>query len=58
MPAAAPTAARRGSSVKAAPWVVRVLRLFVFQRELTPTLITVGLFIYFALARAPTSPAR
>ncbi len=26
-----------------------MLRLFVFQRELTPVLITVGLFIYFAI---------
>jgi simple sugar transport system permease protein len=27
----------------------RVLRLFVFQRELTPILITIGLFVYFAV---------
>ncbi len=28
---------------------VRILRLFLYQRELTPIVITVGLFIYFAL---------
>ncbi len=27
----------------------RVLRLFIFQRELTPTLITIGLFVYFTI---------
>jgi simple sugar transport system permease protein len=28
---------------------LRVLRLFLYQRELTPVVITIGLFIYFAL---------
>jgi simple sugar transport system permease protein len=48
-PATAPAASppeqgRAGGSLSG-----RVLRLFVFQRELTPTLITVGLFLYFAI---------
>src|ERR1700722_20322557 len=27
----------------------RVLRLFLYQRELTPTVITIGLFVYFTI---------
>ncbi|MGH2849843.1 MAG: ABC transporter permease [Solirubrobacteraceae bacterium] len=44
-PAASPPGQRRDAGALAA----RVLRLFVFQRELTPVLITVGLFVYFAV---------
>ena len=29
---------------------LRILRLFLYQRELTPVVITVGIFIYFALS--------
>ena len=49
MPAAAPTASPPGQQREGGSLGGRVLRLFVFQRELTPTLITVGLFTYFAL---------
>jgi simple sugar transport system permease protein len=50
-PAPAPAAtppAQEGSA--APPLPLRVLRLFLYQRELTPVVITVGIFIYFALA--------
>ena len=33
---------------------VRVLRLFVYQRELTPIVITIGLFMYFTIRAGST----
>jgi simple sugar transport system permease protein len=33
---------------------LRVLRLFLFQRELTPVVITIGLFIYFTIRAGST----
>ena len=32
----------------------RVLRLFLYQRELTPLVITVGLFVYFTIRAGST----
>ncbi|MGZ4340289.1 MAG: hypothetical protein ACXVQ3_09545, partial [Gaiellaceae bacterium] len=32
----------------------RVLRLFLYQRELTPILLTVGLFVYFTIRAGST----
>src|SRR5579859_3524350 len=32
----------------------RVLRLFLYQRELTPILITIGLFVYFTIRAGST----
>ena len=32
----------------------RVLRLFLYQRELTPILITIGLFVYFTVRAGST----
>jgi len=38
-----------------ARWIgLRVLRLFVYQRELTPVLITIGLFVYFTIRAGST----
>jgi len=50
-PTAAPASDPPGQHRKADSLAVRVLRLFIFQRELTPILITIGLFAYFT-ARA------
>jgi simple sugar transport system permease protein len=50
-PTAAPADNPPGQQREAVPVPRRILRLFLYQRELTPILITIGLFIYFA-ARA------
>jgi simple sugar transport system permease protein len=49
-PAAKPPGEQRGTW-----WLARrVLRLFLYQRELTPILITVGLFTYFTVRAGST----
>jgi len=52
-PAAAPEAEPPGQRRDAARFGRRVLRLFLYQRELTPSLITIALFVYF-LVRTST----
>jgi simple sugar transport system permease protein len=47
--AAAPEAIPPGQQGEAVSLPRRVLRVFLYQRELTPVVITIGLFIYFAL---------
>ena len=47
--AAAPTAEPPGQQREPAAIGRRVLRLFLYQRELTPLLITVALFVYFTI---------
>jgi simple sugar transport system permease protein len=53
-PAAAP--AENPPGQRRTAWVVgrRVLRLFLYQRELTPIVITVALFAYFAIKAGST----
>ena len=48
-PTAAPAASPPGQRRDAGAALRRVLRLFIYQRELTPSLITVALFAYFAI---------
>ena len=48
---AAPEARPPGQQHEAVPIWRRVLRVFLYQRELTPVVITIALFVYFA-ARA------
>ena len=45
-PTAAPAAQPPGQQHEAPSLGKRVLRLFLYQRELTPILITIGLFLY------------
>jgi simple sugar transport system permease protein len=45
----APAAEPPGQQRAAVPVWRRVLRLFIYQRELTPVVITVGLFAYFTI---------
>ena len=45
----APAASPPGQRREAASPARRVLRLFVYQRELTPILITIALFLYFTI---------
>ena len=52
--AAAPAAEPPGQQREAATLGRRVLRLFLYQRELTPLLITVALFIYFTIRAGST----
>ena len=47
--AAAPEAPPPGQRRKALQVARRVLRLFLYQRELTPVVITIGLFVYFTI---------
>jgi simple sugar transport system permease protein len=47
--AAAPAAGPPGQQSEAVSIGRRVLRLFLYQRELTPTVITIGLFVYFTI---------
>jgi simple sugar transport system permease protein len=47
--AAAPEASPPGQQSEAASVPRRVLRVFLYQRELTPVVITIALFVYFAL---------
>jgi len=53
-PAAAPEASPPGQQSEAVSAGRRVLRLFLYQRELTPIVITVGLFIYFTIRAGST----
>jgi simple sugar transport system permease protein len=48
-PAAAPEASPPGQQSEAVSVGRRVLRVFLYQRELTPLLITVALFAYFTI---------
>ena len=48
-PAVAPAAEPPGQRQHSSSLARRVLRLFLYQRELTPLLITVGLFVYFTI---------
>ncbi len=48
-PAAAPAASPPGQQRKHRRSARRILRLFLYQRELTPLLLTIGLFIYFTI---------
>ncbi len=52
--AVAPAAEPPGQQREAASIGRRVLRLFLYQRELTPVLITVGLFAYFTIRAGST----
>ena len=52
--AVAPAAEPPGQQREAASISRRVLRLFLYQRELTPVLITVGLFAYFTIRAGST----
>lgn len=53
-PTAAPAADPSGQRRDAFSVGRRVLRLFVYQRELTPILITIGLFAYFTIRAGST----
>ena len=53
-PTAAPAAQPPGQQHEAPSLGKRVLRLFLYQRELTPILITIGLFAYFAIRAGST----
>ena len=46
---AAPEARPPGQQGPAGPIGLRVLRVFLYQRELTPVIITIALFVYFAI---------
>jgi simple sugar transport system permease protein len=46
-PAAAPAASPPGQQQTPLSLGSRIVRLFLYQRELTPVVITIGLFIYF-----------
>ncbi len=52
--AAAPEGEPPGQRHEAPPLRRRVLRLFLYQRELTPLLITVALFVYFTIRAGST----
>jgi simple sugar transport system permease protein len=52
--AAAPAAEPPGQQREAASIWRRVLRLFLYQRELTPILIAVALFVYFTIRAGST----
>jgi simple sugar transport system permease protein len=52
-PATAPAAAPPGQQ-RAPSLGQRILRLFLYQRELTPILITIGLFCYFTIRAGST----
>ncbi len=52
--AAAPAAEPPGQQREAAAVGRRVLRLFLYQRELTPLLITIALFVYFTIRAGST----
>jgi simple sugar transport system permease protein len=53
-PAAAPEASPPGQQGEVVSAGRRVLRLFLYQRELTPIVITVGLFVYFTIRAGST----
>ena len=48
-PAPAPAATPPAQEGRAPSLPLRILRLFIYQRELTPVAILIGLFIYFAI---------
>ena len=48
-PAPAPAASPPEQEGRAPSLPLRILRIFIYQRELTPVVILIGLFIYFAL---------
>ena len=52
--AAAPAAQPPGQQREAAAIGRRILRLFLYQRELTPVLITIALFAYFTIRAGST----
>jgi simple sugar transport system permease protein len=52
--AAAPTAEPPGQQREHTSVGRRVLRLFLYQRELTPIVITIGLFVYFTIRAGST----
>ena len=54
---AAPTASPPGQHRQPSSLGRRVLGLFLYQRELTPILITVGLFVYFTIRAGSTFTA-
>jgi simple sugar transport system permease protein len=53
-PTTAPAVNPPGQRREIASIARRVLRLFLYQRELTPILITIGLFAYFAIRAGST----
>ena len=53
-PTAAPAAEPPGQRYEVRALGLRVLRLFLYQRELTPVLITIGLFAYFTVRAGST----
>ena len=53
-PRAAPATTPPGQQRDVAAFGRRVLRLFLYQRELTPVLITAALFVYFAIRAGST----
>jgi len=53
-PTAAPADDPPGQQRQSSPLGHRVLRLFLYQRELTPILITAGLFVYFTIRAGST----
>jgi simple sugar transport system permease protein len=53
-PTAAPAAKPPGQQHEAPSLGKRALRLFLYQRELTPLLITIGLFAYFTIRAGST----
>jgi simple sugar transport system permease protein len=53
-PTAAPAAEPPGQQRPARSVGRRILRLFVYQRELTPVVITIGLFTYFVIRAGST----
>jgi simple sugar transport system permease protein len=52
--AAAPAAEPSGQQRESTSAGHRVLRLFLYQRELTPIVITIGLFVYFTIRAGST----
>ncbi|MEO9175063.1 MAG: ABC transporter permease [Gaiellales bacterium] len=53
-PTSAPAASPSGQRRDAPSLGRRVLRLFIYQRELTPILLTIGLFTYFTIRAGST----
>lgn len=53
-PRAAPATSPPGQRRETASIARRILRLFLYQRELTPVLITIGLFAYFTVRAGST----
>lgn len=49
-PAPAPASTPPEQEGRTPPLPIRILRVFLYQRELTPVVILIGLFIYFAVS--------